>query len=558
MSPTLTLTDTYVHLEGFTVHAFKSENCTVYIKGALHLDNELVEPEKWSRTLVDQLLRDEDGFGDYLAAEMQKATGMFTLVIQRAESLYLAVDRVRSTPVFFGNVNDHFVLSNNLDLYQKTFGALELDDQKVEEFIASGYAYGSRTLFKNLSTLRGGEIVVIRENQISRQRYFEFRLDERQAMRKDKKGYFQVLNKALESGFRRMIEQTPNVNRWVIPLSGGHDSRTAANFLHRLGQKNVICYSYGKPENIQMSSSRAVATTLGYDWHFVEHTEEKWLEVHKKGVLDEYIDFAFNGTSTPHLQDFLAVYQLKEQGILQPGDVIVPGHTNDFVTGNSFHESDMACENKEMAVDLVMKRHLRKGDYSPELIRTLEEMFDESKTDPKYFQEYFNWQELRGKFTLNSLRTYEFFGFDFRIPFWDKEIIEFWLRVPDKKRTRRNLSFELEQMGILDKKIASIPFGGKSDRSGKNKLTDLLVWILPGKVKTSLLRLTGRKIKMNEALNQIYALRAPTVKELLDPVEDFPRQTRSYFDVFLKRYPHQTGYHFLTSLYTIRRQLNRY
>mgnify|MGYP001813258104 FL=1 len=105
--------------------------------------------------------------------------------------------------------------------------------------------------------------------------------------------------------------------------------------------------------------------------------------------------------------------------------------------------------------------------------------------------------------------------------------------------------------------IASIPFGGKKDRSGKNLLTDFLTWILPGSVKTWLLKISGRKLKMNEALNQIYALRAGTVRELLDPVDDFPMQTRSYFDVFLDRYPYQADYHFLTSLYTIRRQFSR-
>ena len=366
-----------------------------------------------------------------------------------------------------------------------------------------------------------------------------------------------ALDKTLLVAFSRMIEQSPNVNRWVIPLSGGHDSRTVANYLYRLGQKNVICYSYGKPENIQMSSSRLVAKALGFEWYFVEHTEEKWLKLHERGLIDSYIDYAFNGASTPHLQDFLAVTELKEKGIVKPGDVFVPGHTYDFQTGANFGEADMACENKEMVLQRVLAAHTRWGDYSSSLVGTIGEIFEASGVKPRHFQEYFNWQELRAKFTINSLRCYEFHGFDFRIPFWDKELVGFWLKAPDIERSGRKLSFQAEQEGLLVDQIAAIPFGGKKDRSGKNVLTDFLTWLLPGSFKTWLLKISGRKLKMNEALNQIYALRAGTVKELLDPIEDFPPQTRSYFNIFLDRYPYQADYHFLTTLYTIRRQLSR-
>ena len=495
--------DPSITLDGYQLFTFEKEDCEVHFRGALHIDNVLVDIGKWIQSLAGQLGSDQSASIEYLASELVRASGLFSLVIRKGRDFYLAGDRIRSISLFYGFHGGRLLLANNLDEYQKQNGTFQCDDNRVEEFVASGYVYANRTVFKDIYTLQAGEIVAIRAKEISSRRYFEYKRREQSEPYKDLHEFASELDQALLGAFSRMIEQTPDVNRWFVPLSGGHDSRTVANFLHRLGQKNVVCYTYGKPENIQMSSSRQVAEALGFEWHFVEHTEEKWHKLHERGLIDAYIDFAFNGASTPHLQDFLAVTELKEKGIAGPGDVFVPGHTYDFQTGANFGEADMACENRDMVLERVLAAHTRWGDYSSSLTHTIGDIFDSSGVKPRHFQEYFNWQELRSKFTINSLRCYEFHGCDFRIPFWDREVVEFWLKAPDKERAGRKLSFQAEQEGILMDQIASIPFGGNKDRSGKNLLTDFLTWILPGSLKTWLRKISVRKLKMNEALNQI-------------------------------------------------------
>src|SRR5690606_19684702 len=90
-----------------------------------------------------------------------------------------------------------------------------------------------------------------------------------------------------------MIQSAPAVNNWIIPLSGGHDSRMLVNYLYKAQIKNVICFSYGSANNLQSRISKKVAEAVEYDWHFVEYTEEKWGELHNKGIFDAYIDYAF-------------------------------------------------------------------------------------------------------------------------------------------------------------------------------------------------------------------------------------------------------------------------
>ena len=105
--------------------------------------------------------------------------------------------------------------------------------------------------------------------------------------------------------------------------------------------------------------------------------------------------------------------------------------------------------------------------------------------------------------------------------------------------------------------LASIPFYGKDDRVIRNKNVDLLKKIIPNFVKTLILRVTGHKTKYNAGLNQIYARETSTVRGFLEPLEDFPENVRPYFKDFLERYPFQIDYHFMTSLYCVRRQLNK-
>ena len=52
-----------------------------------------------------------------------------------------------------------------------------------------------------------------------------------------------------------------------------------------------------------------------------------------------------------------------------------------------------------------------------------------NKFDNDYAKElfqYFDWSERQSKFIINSVRVYDFFNFDWALPFWDLEIVNFW------------------------------------------------------------------------------------------------------------------------------------
>jgi hypothetical protein len=50
--------------------------------------------------------------------------------------------------------------------------------------------------------------------------------------------------------------------------------------------------------------------------------------------------------------------------------------------------------------------------------------------------------ERQAKFICNSVRVYDFFGYDWRLPLFDLELLDFWSRIPVEMRVRRRLYFE--------------------------------------------------------------------------------------------------------------------
>ena len=546
-----------IYLDGYAPYFFEKEQCSVYIKGVPHLITGKTDQRQWADLVVNQLTGGSMPFEEWLSAELNWRSGLFSMVVQYGQDHYIAGDIIRRFPVFYGFRNDQLFISNNLHQYQEQNGPFSVDAPKLEEFISSGSVFGERTIFKDVNALLPGEIVSIKGGRVESRRYFEFRLDNKPPLYENLAEFSKALDKILLSVFSMMVERTPGVNRWLVPLSGGHDSRMIVNYLYRLGLKNVVCYTYGRESSEQVTLSRQVAEALGFEWHFVHYTEQKWQDLHETGLIEEYTNYAFNGVSTPHLQDFLAVCELKEKGFVQEGDVFVPGHTFDWLVGSNFNDADFACKNKEMAVERVSRRHLKSTDWSRSPSRTIEQVYDTITVEPQYFAEYFNWQESRSKFMVNSLQGYEFLGFDSCLPYWDRTIVDFWMSVPDKDRMERKIFHEAEKMGILVEPLLSIPYAGKVDKATKNLGIDILRKLLPGSVKNMLLRISGRKVQYAEGLNQIYALKASTLKEMLEPVEDFPPTIRPYFDDFLNRLPYQVDYHFLTALLATRNQMNR-
>ena len=140
---------------------------------------------------------------------------------------------------------------------------------------------------------------------------------------------------------------------------------------------------------------------------------------------------------------------MKAQGVPEPDCLFVPGHTGDFISGghipaNAFERSSFTVAD---AADAVFSKHYglaplkffdtNRQTWAERIRERLER--DGIVTAWEYADvcEKWEWQERQAKFIGNSVRVYEFFGYDWWMPLWDLEFVEFWEGVPLDLRKER-------------------------------------------------------------------------------------------------------------------------
>lgn len=380
--------------------------------------------------------------------------GNFAVVIQGRDGFFASVDQIRSIPLFFAQINSRVYLSDDAKWVFRHLDTDDMDPRLRQEFLLTGYVTGGDTLYDGLKQLRAGECFWGRFNSttelsLSKRRYFRYYNE--QLICDSTDALIERLDAILLRSFERLARSTQE-RTLILPLSGGLDSRLVTLMVKRLGYDNVICYSYGRPGNKDTTRSKTVAEKLDFTWMYVPYSRKKWRQWYRTEQWKRYVSFAGNFTSVPHIDEWAAVWDLKKNGRIPEDAIFVPGHTGDFISGGHtaylFNTPGEVGERK--LTDSILRKHY---GLWPELLndaqikRAMEERIRESlaglamETNQGLASayEYWEWQERQAKFILNSLRVYDFWGYDWRVPLWDLEMMAFWSRVPYRLKLGKHL-----------------------------------------------------------------------------------------------------------------------
>lgn len=543
-----------INLPSYSYYANKTNH--LFFKGFLWYEGELYQNSKELFLLLEKS-KCLDSLNSCISF-FKNVSGSFSIVgHQEFEGFYLVSDIIRTYPLFYQIVENDLCVTESIN----DLDHLEIDDSKLSAFISSGYVFGNHTIYQNANGIQAGEIVYFNKSLqfMNCKRYFKF-IPYSDGKKIEKKDFVNNFNKISNQVFSNMVLTSLECNNWIVPLSGGHDSRQIINSLLKLGVKNVITFTYGRPGNAQALISQKVALKAGFEWHFIEYTEEKWKRLHDLGLIKNYSDFAFQGVSTPHLQDFLAVFELKEKGIIKKGDFFIPGHALDMIAGA--HLSDIEFSHKDIhSVNISVAKKIGRNYREKEIqksahFKLLNEIFTNSDLKFQEFQEYINWQERQSKFIVNSCRVYEFFGFDFRLPFWDKRFVEFFLTLNREQRLERKFFLASERLGVLIPELASIPFVDELNQ--KQKKESIVIQFkkrIPNWARGFLIRLIGKKHYEAESLNQIFALQGKKNGDFLGPLKLYPYENRSFLRPIFIRPPHRADQYLLSGLYAVKKSV---
>lgn len=420
-----------------------------WYKGEIFFKNKLY---KWD-DIVDLIIRyfdNEDGLGKIL----NQFNGQFALVIRSPKYSVCIVDRIRSIPLFYVHKNNCIIISDDANYLRNRIDS-SISCENLSEFLIAGYVTGENTLFEEIFQLQAGECLIYEfaNNHLFKCFYHIFLHKNFYDLPEEL--LLDCFDKVLVNVFQRLIDSVRNNNlKIVVPLSGGLDSRIIVVMLKRLGVEDVICYSYGRRNNLESNISKQVAESLGYHWFFVEYTGDKLYNSYQMQEMKDYLKYAGNLVSLPITKDFLAILELRKKGLIPNNAVFVPGHSLDMLAGSHIPENyvySMRYSYEKGIIDIV-KAHYRLQDWQgrtdlskcfhKKVCNSVGKLLINNNESCANIIELFDFKERQSKFIVNWVRVHEFFGYEWRLPLWDAELIDFYLKVPINYRLKRRLQID--------------------------------------------------------------------------------------------------------------------
>ena len=369
--------------------------------------------------------------------KIKEINGIFTIIIKLNHQTLIASDTTRIFPLFYTFENHELNISDEIEYLKEKFNIQEIDKNSSEEFLASGYTLGNKTLLKNIFCLQSNEFIIFENSTIKHHDFF-FSYSTKEANNSEYSELKKIGIQAFENAFNRLIISLNNRTA-IIPLSGGYDSRLIALMLKKHNYKNVICYTYGKKNNIELENSKNVAKELGFKWIYIEYTNELIENYIKSEDFKKFAHYTCKYISMPFLQDYFAVKYLSKNNLIPSDSIFIPGHSGDLLGGSQFIKVIPNNLKSLKIPNLILKEkfnHNKISNKSKSIIKIsinrLLSDFDNNYQNkiPYSVFEDFDIKEKISKIIFKDSSGYTYRGYEHRFPYWDKELLTFFKNVP--------------------------------------------------------------------------------------------------------------------------------
>jgi asparagine synthase (glutamine-hydrolysing) len=461
---------------------------------------------------------------------IRSISGHFAIVIESNELVIAAVDRVCTIPVFVAKCANSILISNHAPLLKKRCYINDLNLSAGLEISMSGYTIGSKTLYKDLDRLEGGECVIYSEGKLHKEYYYTY-----SPWKTNVRSRYQLKKEFTDVCINSLtdLKNSANGRQIVIPLSAGNDSRLIASGLKELGVKNIICFSYGRKGNFETPISRAIAEKLGYKWLYIPTSIKNKGSFFKSDVYKKYTSEFESYGSISSVQEIYEVSLLKKNSLVDKNAIIVNGNSGDFISGGHVNEiSDIKYTPKnisEVSWDMFLNKHYSLwGDLRTEvndayIVSELKRLLLSRSTELIDFEKYHYaiMESLecigrQSRYVIEQQRTYEYFGYDWRLPLWSNEMLNFWEKVPREHKVDQNLYIET----LHDNNWGGVWSDIKINNKKVNPHTLRLIRILLKTLSLSLGRSNWHKIEKNMLEYFMHPSNAPSAVPYLKMLFD--------------------------------------
>lgn len=444
---------------------------------------------------------------DQIKEKLLSANGSFAVVSMEPNMEFVAVDRLRSIPIFFLMEAGNCVsISDSISHAAND----SIDSVSVLEYLSASYVPGCNTLYENHKQLCAGEILLFGDSEYQVERYYSHYHNPING--RSEQTYFAELEGVTKNISGRLIESAQG-RQLVVPLSGGYDSRYIVSLLVKSGYKNILCYTYGIESSYEVRIAREVCRSLGVNWEFIEYQDSDWERYSKSTKVLEFYDYTINGVACPHVQEFIAIEKLLDKELVNSASIFVPGFCGDLLGGSYVPAKclESATESKLLGtsfVDYIFNEYLFIGNkLNVEETESIKSRLSETLNGKDYAadmvdfvsttQDWFT-REKASKYVMNSLRVYEYFGFEWRTVLWDNELAEYWYSVPIAERVNN----PLYERYLFENMFNPLDVGvRKPEFRDNSRLRMLAKTILPRNVSLHLRSLYHRLVRKKHDIN---------------------------------------------------------
>ena len=371
----------------------------------------------------------------------------FGLIIEGNGTCLALVDRTQSYPVFY-DTGAKTVSFKAQDLSPKKDE--NVNDDNLLIFTMAGYVIGEETFIKNISQLLAGQYLFFSDKSVEITHYYRYRPAPQS---NSEENLVRDLGQVMDETIERCLESCKD-KQICVPLSGGLDSRFLAAKFHEHGVKDLVTFSYGLPGNYEAKKAEEVAKQLGVPWTMLPSRPQDASALFQSEKRKAYEDYAHGYSFIPSYVEYEAIDALDRSGLISKDTILINGQSGDYITGG--HIPTAIYESKNPCLDDVLNFAVEKhfslwtNIKTPENVAlvtskikdrllldcnkqkfTLEELVSAYET--------FEWEERQSKMVVHANKCYDFFGYDWRLPLWDKALMDFFEKVPFDQKYKQKL-----------------------------------------------------------------------------------------------------------------------
>jgi len=424
----------------FCVNTQEYNSSLIYASGdipnACKIERYLSENKIVNHELINLLLTNKDNF---------------SIIIDNEDYVFAAVDRIKSYPLYYSGSNAVPLVSNSSQKIRSQLIKANINHHAELMLAMSGYVFGNDTLYDEIKQLQAGEILFWRKNtplpEITQ--YYSYLAAANSTLSLD--ALTEQFSDILDSVISQLIKKA--AGRVIcLPLSGGLDSRLLLAKLVEHQYQNILTFSYGPNGNHEMRQAERIAKQLGVPWHKVASNTKRARTLYNSSLRKSYSEYAHGFTNIPSYMEFEAISTLKNKQIIPNDALIVNGQSGDFISGGHvpeflFRQSvsldimTKYCIDKHCSYWLHLKSESNLKIIENIINQQLQKISNDStmQLSPAAIYECWEWQERQSKLVIRGQRLYDFFGFDWSLPFWHDEMMAFWSTVPYKFKRNQNL-----------------------------------------------------------------------------------------------------------------------